>query len=25
LACHGEHQKKAPVCAECHRTWFHNM
>ncbi|MGL6124412.1 MAG: cytochrome c3 family protein [Shewanella sp.] len=22
LACHSEHQKKAPVCAECHRTWF---
>lgn len=25
LACHGEHQKKPPVCAECHRTWFHEM
>ena len=25
LACHGEHEKKAPVCAECHRTWFGEM
>ncbi len=25
LACHGEHEKKAPVCAECHRTWFKDM
>ncbi|QQX79853.1 cytochrome c3 family protein [Shewanella sp. KX20019] len=25
LACHGEHEKKAPVCAECHRTWFEEM
>ncbi|WP_299798308.1 cytochrome c3 family protein [uncultured Shewanella sp.] len=25
LACHGEHEKKAPVCAECHRTWFEVM
>lgn len=22
LACHGEHETKKPVCAECHRTWF---
>jgi len=22
LACHAEHTMKAPVCAECHRTWF---
>ncbi|MCL1058452.1 cytochrome c3 family protein [Shewanella gelidimarina] len=25
LACHAEHEKKAPVCAECHRTWFEVM
>lgn len=25
LACHGEHEKKAPLCAECHRTWFKEM
>jgi formate-dependent nitrite reductase cytochrome c552 subunit len=25
LACHAEHEKKAPVCAECHRSWFHKM
>lgn len=25
LACHAEHEKKAPVCAECHRTWFKEM
>ncbi|MBY5923271.1 cytochrome c3 family protein [Ferrimonas balearica] len=22
LACHAEHETKAPVCSECHRTWF---
>lgn len=25
LACHAEHEQKAPVCAECHRTWFETM
>ncbi|MBR9728140.1 cytochrome c3 family protein [Shewanella intestini] len=25
LACHAEHKKQAPVCAECHRTWFKEM
>lgn len=25
LACHSEHQKKAPICADCHRTWFQEM
>ena len=25
LACHSEHQMKAPVCASCHRTWFKSM
>ncbi|SDI82047.1 Cytochrome c3 [Ferrimonas sediminum] len=25
LACHAEHQQKAPVCSECHRTWFDVM
>ncbi|BDY04249.1 cytochrome c3 family protein [Ferrimonas sp. YFM] len=25
LACHAEHQTKAPVCSECHRTWFDEM
>ncbi|GIU17923.1 cytochrome c3 family protein [Shewanella schlegeliana] len=25
LACHAEHEKKAPVCTECHRTWFEEM
>ncbi|QDF66650.1 cytochrome c3 family protein [Shewanella sp. SNU WT4] len=25
LACHSEHQKKAPLCSECHRTWFTEM
>lgn len=22
LACHSEHAKKAPVCTDCHRSWF---
>lgn len=22
LACHSEHTRKAPVCTECHRSWF---
>ncbi|BCR06014.1 c-type cytochrome [Desulfuromonas versatilis] len=25
LACHAEHTRKAPVCSECHRTWFDKM
>ncbi|WP_025821233.1 cytochrome c3 family protein [Shewanella marina] len=25
LACHAEHEKKAPLCADCHRTWFEVM
>ncbi len=25
LACHGEHEKKAPLCVDCHRTWFEEM
>ncbi|TKB56036.1 cytochrome c3 family protein [Ferrimonas aestuarii] len=22
LACHSEHEKSAPLCTDCHRTWF---
>lgn len=25
IACHAEHEKKAPLCAECHRSWFKEM
>lgn len=25
IACHAEHEKKAPLCTECHRTWFAEM
>ena len=25
LACHSEHKQKAPICTDCHRTWFKVM
>ncbi|MBO2567729.1 cytochrome c3 family protein [Shewanella algae] len=25
LACHAEHKKKAPLCTDCHRSWFNEM
>ncbi len=25
IACHAEHEQKAPLCSECHKTWFKEM
>ncbi|MGL4668089.1 MAG: cytochrome c3 family protein [Saezia sp.] len=25
LACHAEHKQKAPLCSDCHTSWFEKM